>query len=184
MAKIGLQNFLFGVLTEAANGTATYGAAQKPAKAISCNVSITSNSAMLYADDALAESDTSFQSGTVTIGLDDDNLDMLATLLGHEITDGNMVRNANDAAPYVGLGRIVTKMVGGVKKYKVEFLSKVKFAEPSQENNTKGESLEFGTYEIEGTVAALANGNWSIAQTFDTMEAAQTYLSGLFGKSA
>lgn len=181
MAKIGLKNFLFGVLTEATDGTATYGAATKPAKAISCSVDISNNEATLYADDALAESDTSFQSGTVTLGIDDEDLETMATLLGHEITDGNMVRNASDTAPYVGLGRIITKMVGGVYKYKVEFLCKVKFGEPSQEDNTKGESLEFGTSEIEGTVSSLANGNWSIAQTFDTMSEAQTYLNSLFG---
>lgn len=184
MAKIGLKNFLFGVLTEASDGTATYGAGQKPAKAISCNVSITNNEATLYADDALAESDTSFQSGTVTIGIDDENLEMQATLLGHEITDGKMVRNANDTAPYVGLGRIITKMVGGAYKYKVEFLCKVKFAEPSQEDNTKGESLEFGTSEMEGTVSTLANGDWSIVETFNTMTEAQTYLNSLFGTTS
>ena len=144
MAKIGLKNFLFGILTEATDGTATYGVAQKPAKAISCKVDISNNEATLYADDALAESDTSFQSGTVTLGIDDEDDQMLATLLGHNITDGEIERNATDYAPYVGLGRIITKMVGGVYKYKVEFLRKVKFSEPSQENDTKGESLEFG----------------------------------------
>lgn len=181
MAKIGLKNFLFGTLTEAADGTPTYGAATSPGKAISCSVSISNNSATLYADDALAESDTSFQSGTVTMGIDRDDLVTQAALLGHEITDGNIVRNAKDVAPYVGLGRIITKMTDGKYSYKVEFLNKVKFAEPSQEDTTKGEELEFSTVEIEGTVAALANGDWSQAETFDTMQAAQTFLKSLFG---
>jgi len=180
MAKIGLDNFLYGLLTEAADGTPTYGVAKKPGKAISCNVSISNNSAMLYADNALAESDTSFQSGTVTIGLDEYDIETQATLLGHETDNGVIIRNSNDAAPYVGLGRIVTKMVSGAYKYKVEFLSKVKFAEPSQEDNTKGESVEFGTVEIEGTVATLADGTWSKAQTFDTRTEAVTYLESLF----
>ena len=181
MAKIGLQNFLFGVLTEASDGTATYGTATKPGKAISCNVSISNNDAKLDADDAVAEADTSFQSGTVTLGIDDEDLTTMATMLGHEITDGEIVRNANDVAPYVGLGRIVTKLVGGVHKYKVEFLCKVKFSEPSQEDNTKSsDGVEFGTTEIEGTVATLANGDWSKAEVFDTMAEAKTYLTGLF----
>ena len=182
MAKIGLKNFLFGILTEQEDGTATYGVAQKPAKAISCKVDISNNEATLYADDSLAESDTSFQSGTCTLGVDDENDAMLATLLGHEIDEetGEMVRNATDTAPYVGLGRIITKMVGGVYKYKVEFLKKVKFAEPSQENDTKGESLEFGTSEIEGQVSALANGDWSATATFDSMTEAQAYLNAFF----
>lgn len=181
MAKIGLNNFLFGILTEASDGTATYGAGTKPGKAVSCNVEITNNDASLYADDAKAESDTSFQSGTVTMGIDKDDLVTQATLLGHEITDGNMVRNANDVAPYVGLGRIVVMMVDGAYKYKVEFLNKVKFSEPSQEDTTKGEDIEFGTVEIEGTVSTLSNGDWSTAQTFDTRAAAVAYLNGLFG---
>ena len=180
MAKIGLKNFLFGILTETAGGVPFYGASQKPAKAISCKVDITNNEAKLYADDALAESDTSFQSGTVTIGIDDENDEMLATLLGHAYTNGEVVRSSDDVAPYVGLGRIITKMVGGVYKYKVEFLYKVKFSEPSQENDTKGESLEFGTSEVEGQISCLATGQWSASKTFNSMAEAQNYLESFF----
>ena len=183
MAKIGLKNFLFGILTEETDGTATYGVAQKPAKAISCKVDISNNDAKLYADDSLAESDTTFQSGTVTLGIDDDDDVMIATLLGHQIVSGETVKNANDSAPYVGLGRIITKIVGGVYKYKVEFLKKVKFSEPSQEDDTKGESVEFGTSELSGLVSALANGDWSASKTFNTMAEAQAYLEGFFGSS-
>lgn len=180
MAKIGLKNFLFGILTESTDGGASYGVAHKPAKAISCTVDITNNEAKLYADDSLAESDTSFQNGTVTLGIDDENDEMLAILLGHTIEDGEIVRNATDTAPYVGLGRIVTKMVNNVRLYKVEFLKKVKFSEPSQENNTKGESLEFGTSEIEGQISTLANGDWSAAKTFNELSDAQDYLESFF----
>ena len=180
MAKIGLDNFLYGRLTEQAGGP-VYGVGKKPGKAITCNVAITNNSAMLYADNSLAESDTSFQSGTVTIGLDKDDIATQAELLGHTVSDGVIVRNMNDVAPYVGLGRIVTMVIGGVKKYRVEFLAKVKFGEPSQTDNTKGESIEFGTVEMEGIVSTLADGTWSKAETFDTYSAAKTYLEGLFG---
>lgn len=183
MAKIGLTNFRYSVLTEAADGTPSYAGAIKPAKAVSCSVSVENNDAKLFADDALAESDTSFAGGSVTMGIDEDDLTTMAALLGHTITEGEMVRNADDAAPYVGLGRVVTKMVGGAYKYKVEILYKVKFAEPSQENNTKGESVEFGTTEIEGTIAALANGDWSKAKQFDTKEAAIEYLEAAFASA-
>jgi phi13 family phage major tail protein len=182
MAKVGLNNFRYGILTEAEDGTPSYNGAHKPAKAVSCNVSITNNSAKLFADDGLAESDTSFQSGTVTMGLDEDNDAVMADMLGHTISqDGEMVRNANDSAPYVGLGRILVKMVNGVYKFKVEFLYKVKFSEPSQENNTKGESLEFGTTTIEGLVSQLANGDWSKTETFSTQAEALAYLESLLG---
>ena len=180
MARIGLRNFRYGILTEAQDGTPSYNGAHTPAKAISCNVSITNNDAKLYADDVLAESDTGFQSGTVTIGIDDEDNGTMANLLGHTLdAGGEMIRNGDDTAPYVGFGRVIVKMVGGVRKYKVEFLYKVKFSEPSNDEETKGESLEFGTTELEGTIATLANGKWSCTKTFDTQTDAIAYLNGL-----
>lgn len=179
MPKIGLTNFRYAVLTEGTDGTPTYDGAKTPGKAISCTVSITNNSAMLYADDVLAESDTSFQSGTVAMGIDEDDQTTMATLLGHTVSDGQIIRSADDTAPYVGVGRVVTAMVNGAYKYKAEFLYKVKFSEPSAENNTKGESVEFSTTEIEGTVAALKNGKWSVAKSFDSKSDAISFLEGL-----
>lgn len=184
MAKIGLTNFRYGVLTEATDGTPTYGGPLTPGKAVSCTVDITNNDASLYADDALAESDTSFAGGSVTMGIDEADLTTMANLLGHTLTEGVMTRSVDDVAPYVGLGRIVTKMVSNVQKFKVEFLYKVKFSEPSQDNQTKGESVEFSTTEIQGTVAALANGKWSVTQEFDTKAAALTYLESLLGTTS
>ena len=181
MAKIGLRNFRYGILTEAQDGTPSYGGPLTPGKAISCNVDISSNNAMLYADDTLAESDTSFQNGTATIGIDDDDIETMATFLGHEVNQetGAMVRNVNDTAPYIGFGRIIVKQVNNAYKYKVEFLYKVKFSEPSQSDQTKGETVEFATPEIEGIISALANGNWSITNSFDTYAEALSYLEGL-----
>ena len=95
------------------------------------------------------------------------------------VKGGELVRNANDVAPYVGFGRVVVKMVNGVHKYKVEFLSKVKFSEPSQDDSTKGEKLEFKTTELEGTIATLEDGTWSKSKTFDTQADAIKYLEGL-----
>lgn len=183
MAKIGLNNFRYAILTEAQDGTVSYGGAKTPAKAISCNVDISNNEAMLYADDHLAESDTSFQSGTVTIGIDKTDDTTMADLLGHTVdAGGEMVRNVGDVAPYVGLGRIITEMVNGSYQYRVEILYKCKFSEPSQEDQTKGESVEFNTYELEGTVNALANGDWSKTKTFTTKADAVAYLESVFGQ--
>ena len=183
MAKIGLDNFRFGILTEAEDGTPSYAGAIKPGKAISCNVDVSSNDAKLYADNTLAESDTSFQQGTVTINVDDDDIETQAIMLGHDVDSetGAMKRNSNDIAPYIALGRIITKLVGGNYKYKVEFLYKVKMSEPSQSENTKGESVEFQTPEMSGVVSTLKNGDWSTTNTFDTHAEALEYLEGLLG---
>jgi phi13 family phage major tail protein len=185
MANIGLTNIWYSPLTEAADGTALYEGARQLGKAVSCSTSITNNEAKLYGDDALAESDTSFASGNITLGVTDDNEEVFADLLGHTITeDGEVIKAATDTAPYVGLGRIVTKMVNGAYKYKVEFLYKVKFAEPSKDETTKGESIEFTTPSVEGLISSLddVDGTWSKTKTFDTKSDALTYLKGLMAE--
>jgi phi13 family phage major tail protein len=183
MANIGLTNIWFSNLTEAADGTATYDGAKNLGKAVSCSVSITNNEAKLYGDDTLAESDTSFASGTITLGVTDDDDTVFAPLLGHELDaeTQEVIKTSNDAAPYVGVGRIVTKMVNGAYKYKVEFLYKVKFAEPSKDETTKGESIEFSTPSVEGLISSLddVNGTWSKTKTFNTKSDALTYLKNL-----
>lgn len=186
MANIGLTNIWFSRLTEGAGGTPTYEGATNLGKAVSCSVSITNNEAKLYGDDTLAESDTSFSNGTITLGVTDDDDTVFAPLLGHTIdASGEVIKASTDAAPYVGVGRIVTKMVNGVYKYKVEFLYKVKFSEPSKDENTKGESIEFGTPSVEGLISALddVNGTWSKSKTFNTKSDALTYLKNLLAAS-
>lgn len=179
MAQTGLDNLKYGILTESGN-SASYGTATKLAKAVESSVEVTNNEAVLYADNGVAESDYSFSNGTITLTIDDGDDTIFAELLGHTISGDVMVRNANDQAPYVGVGRIIQKVVEGNLKYKVEFLSKVKFQEPSQSATTRGENVEFGTTEITGSIMTLKNGEWSKTQTFDTKTEAETYLNGLF----
>lgn len=181
MAKIGLNNFKYSILTEAEDGTATYAGAKSLGRAIDCKVSIEKYEAELYADDTLAESDYTFKKGTVSLTIDEDDDTVFAELLGHEVDEetGEMIRKDTDVAPYVGIARILTKIVNGEYKYKVEFLPKVKFSEPEQEETTKGDSIEFKTPSVEGTVLKLANGIWSRAKTFTSKEEAISYLDSL-----
>ena len=180
MAKIGLNNFRYSILTEAEDGTPSYAGAKSLGKAIDCKVSIEKYEAELYADDTLAESDNTFKKGTVTLTTDEDDDTIFSELLGHEISvDGEMIRKDTDVAPYVGLGRILTKVVNGAYKYKVEFLPKVKMSEPEQDEQTKGDSIEFKTPNIEGIVTKLSDGTWSKAKTFDNKEEAIAYLENL-----
>lgn len=180
MAKIGLNNFKYSVLTETA-GVPSYAGAKTLGKAVDCKVSIEKYEAELYADDTLAESDYTFKKGTITLTIDEDDDTVFAEILGHQVDEetGEMVRKDTDVAPYVGVGRILTKIVNGAYKYKVEFLPKVKFSEPEQEEATKGDSIEFKTPSVEGTVTKLADGTWSKAKTFTDKVEAVAYLEEL-----
>lgn len=184
MAKIGLNNFRYGILTEAQDGTPSYNGALIPGKAISCNVEITNNNAKLYADDAEQEADTSFAGGTVTMGVDRADYTTQANMLGHTYNQSTgIVRNSNDIAPYIGFGRVVKLLQDGALKWKVEFLYKCKMSEPNQSDTTQGESVEFNTVEMQGQVMQLANGNWSISQIFDTKADAISYLENLLAST-
>lgn len=181
MAKIGLRNFRYSKLTENTDGTFYYDGPKIPGKAINCNVNVSTNTAKLRADDSDAEVDTSVSGGTVDAGIDRDDPQTEADLLGHTVDQetGRIVRNVDDVAPYVGWGRIIKLLRDGTRRYKVEFLYKVKFAEPSQEDNTQGETISFGTHTLNGQIGALANGDWSESETFDSYTEALNYLNGL-----
>lgn len=173
MARIGLRNFRYSKLDDNEKPTtpSTLG------KAIDCKVSLELNSAELYADDALAESDYGFKKGTATLSVDDDDDKVFAEILGHTISeDGEVLRKDADVPPYVAIGRILTKVKNSVRKYKVEILYKVKFKDTMPDEATKGESLEYSTVSIEGEVSVPKDGVWSATKTFDDYTEASEYL--------
>ena len=186
MAKIGLNNFRYAVATvDQSTGAITYGTVKKPAKAISFNFEPTVADAKLYADDTLAESDNRVTGGNVTMGIDRYDAETMAEILGHDYdsSTGEIVSTINDVAPYVGVGRIVRIMVDGTQYFRATFLALCKFAEPSSDDNTMSESIEFSTYELSGTMAIPQNGTWRKESTFETQAEAIAYLEGLFSPS-
>jgi len=143
------------------------------------------NSAELYADDALAECDYSFKKGTLAITVANDDDKKEAELMGNTISEDEVTKSVSDTAPEFGYGHIVTKLVNGVRKYKVEFFPRVKWTKITTDAKTRGESVEFGTTAIEGTVFpldaelnGLAAGTWEKHQTFATEAEAEAYLDG------
>ena len=185
MAKIGLNNFRFAVASIANDGTITYGGAQKPAKAISFTFEPTVSDAKLYADDELAETDSRVTGGEVTMGIDREDLDTMCTLLGHtkDVETGVITDNVNDSAPYVGVGRVTKLMEDGVVKYRATVLALVKFKEPSDEDNTQGESVEFATTSLSGTMKVPSDGKWRKRKTFTTQADALSFIETTLGGS-
>ena len=145
------------------------------------------NTAELYANDGLAETDYSFKKGTLSLTVADDEDKFIAELFGNTVaTEGEVTSNIEDTAPEFGYGHIVPKMVNGARKYKVEFFPRVKFTKVSTDNKTRGENVEFGTTALEGTVMPLETavnglkiGDWEKHQTFATLEEAEAYLDEL-----
>ena len=68
MASIGLKHLKYGILNET---NETYGVAGTIGRAIDCKVSLDLNSAELYADDTIVESDYSLKKGTIALTVND-----------------------------------------------------------------------------------------------------------------
>lgn len=184
MARIGLEGLRYALITDEgdADTAPTYDAPAVIGKAVDAKMNLELNTAELYADNSLAESDTTFNKGTLDLTIADDDDATLAALLGRTIdATRGIVRKNNDVAPYVGVGRILTKIVNGAYKYKAEFLVKVKFTDTVPEEKTKGESVEFQTVPLSGAVSTAPNGEWSSTKTFPTRAEAVAYLDACFG---
>lgn len=153
------------------------------AKAIQADISISVNDVKLYADDAIAESDKSFQSGLISLGIDELSAAIQADFLGHTADGqtGEITAKGGDGSPYVGIGFYGAKKVSGARKYRAIWLPKVQFAEPADSNKTQGETVEFNTPVLEGTIMLDDDGNWKKENTFDTEAEAIAYLQDKAG---
>jgi len=150
MATIGLSDMYYAPITEEANGIETYGTPARLAKAIQADLSIEIAEAMLYADDAAQESVREFQSGTLTLGVDDITPEVASVLLGAGIDEnGVLISASEDVGLPVAVG-FRARRANGTHKY--FWLYRVLFGTPSTNLQTKGDSISFQTPSIEGTI--------------------------------
>lgn len=124
----------------------------------------------LYADDGIAETDRTLQNVGTSLNVDDIELEVMCTLLGHTYTAGTpaagttaevpakMVVNADDVAPYFGVGFYKRRRKNNVTSYTAIWLYMVQHANPTENAATKGETTEFQTETIEGTAYPIEGG--------------------------
>ncbi|MEG1084658.1 MAG: phage tail protein [Hydrogenoanaerobacterium sp.] len=150
MATIGLDKLYYAKITEGENGDETYGAPVSLAKAMTAELAVELAEATLYADDGAAEIVKEFKSGTLSLGIDDIGVLAAGDLTGATIdTNKVLISTSEDGGTPVAVGFRAKKANG---KYRYFWLYKVKFGIPATNLTTKGESIEFSTPTIEGTV--------------------------------
>lgn len=192
MAKIGLKCPVAAQITgyDSATGVPTYGNGFIIGKAVTAEKTIESNSNPLYGDDAIVENDSSFASGTIKLGVTDfgndyiDGLQVQAKMLGNVVSPitggGYSIRRASgQSAPYLGFGFYKTKVHDGQRIYEATWLYKTQFKTPSDATNTKGQSIEWQTPEIEGTVMVVEGfdgDTYEDTAVFTTESAAKSWL--------
>ncbi|MGF7143215.1 phi13 family phage major tail protein [Anaerotaenia torta] len=150
MATIGLDRLYYAAITEDESGDETYGTPKQLAKAISAELSVELAEATLYADDGAAYIIKEFQSGTLSLGIDDIGTEAAQMLTGSTIDENKVLISASeDGGDPVAIGFRAKKANG---KYRYFWLYKVKFGIPATNLATKGDSITFSTPTIEGTV--------------------------------
>ena len=188
MARVGFKKAKYNQIVSGSYKTLGTGGVPVFEKVIDEKFAPEYNNAELYANDALAECDYSFKKGTLSLTVADDNDAMCAELFGNAVTEsgGEVTSTIEDSAPEFGYGHIIPKIVGGARKYKVEFFPRVKFTEISGDNKTRAESVEFGTTSLTAVVLpidtpinGMASGVWEKHQTFADLTEAEAYLDSL-----
>ena len=184
MATIGLDKLFYSKITEDADGNETYGTPVSLAKAMTAELSVELAEATLYADDGAAEIVKEFQSGTLSLGVDNIGLSVAADLTGATIDNNNVLISASeDGGAPVAIGFRAKKANG---KYRYFWLYRVKSGIPSTNLTTKGDSIEFSTPTIEGTVLrrnkvdGLGNHPWKAEVSEDDSGVSATTISNWY----
>lgn len=181
-AGIGCKYPVYGTYS-CTSGTVSHTSGKVLGKAVKVSATYEKNDVKLYADDGLVESDTSFKSGKLTAEIYGLSLEDRATLLGHTALAESAVGftgKSTDTAPYVGFGFYAKR---SDNKYVAIFYSKVKFSEPKDEMETKGETTAYKNTELEADIMVDDTDEFIEVQEFATESAAKTYLDGKVGIS-
>lgn len=151
----------------------------------------TSDNNPLFGDDHIIENDYgTFNTGTLTLntsdltqidskrllGLKEVQVDVGETQVTELVTDDDAKQTPK------GFGIIETHQINDVDKYRAVVLCKVTMAIPAESATTKGETIEWQTKEIEGTISrsdeetANYKHPWKREAWFNTKAAAMDYL--------
>lgn len=146
MPRIGLDKIYYAIMTD--ETLETYATPKRIPGAITANVSPTTNSVTLNADDRADEVANSLGEIEIEINPKDLPPDILKDILGATIdSNGALSQSATDVAPYVAIGWRSRKSNG---KYRYYWFYKGKFQPNEEEFQTKEDTPTFQTPTITG----------------------------------
>lgn len=134
-----------------------------------------------YGDNKAVESVKMVNKIELSMELNDIAGDVYADLCGHTYdTDTKKITiKTTDNSPYVGLGAIGNSTRSGKDVFVLKFYTKMQFSEPTDENSTETETIEFKHVTLEGTGYPDDSNTLKLEQEFDTLEEAKTALDKL-----
>lgn len=193
MAKIGIKGLTYAPYTSGGDGAAiVYGTGVSLTDyMIRADVSEERQDNPFHADDHQIDADNSLTGASLSLELSNMTDALEKALLGYVETGTSSATelNVTDAeAPFVGIGFIRKERFKGTATFKAYWFYKVQFGKDSDSTNTKGESMEFQTETITGSVMGvqLTTGGAAIyyaTKRADSETAARTWLNGKAGIS-
>ncbi|MFR6421605.1 MAG: major tail protein [Coprococcus sp.] len=151
---------IYAKITEDDNGDETYADPLALAKAMTAELSVELAEATLYADDGAAEVGEGVPERDADAGCGRHRANAVAEDLTGAVIDENgvLISASEDGGAPVAIGFRAKKANG---KYRYFWLYRVIFGIPATNLTTKGESIEFSTPSIEGTVTRTQQGGRS-----------------------
>ena len=153
--RIGVSNFHFAVMTteDTTKAAPEYDAPVSAPGLMSLNINPNSSIDTLFADDGPFESASTI--GKVEVEIQKNYLatSEKATLLGKSVdSNGGLIYSSTDTPPWVAIGFKSLKSNG---KYRYCWLYKGKFQDPEDNNETKGDSINWQSDTITGNFVRL-----------------------------
>lgn len=183
MAKKGVRYFVTADWDE---GTSTYTNGVNVSPVATVNVTVNKSSGKDYGDDKVVDSDDDVTGFTMSVEFNHDEDALYTGLLGHkEATASHEISfSTEDEAPKKGCGFVNKTRISTGNKWLATWYNQVRFSEPNDENQTKGESTTFQHVTFDGTGYVPDDGIWKRRKTFDTAAAAIAWINAIAGISA
>lgn len=153
--RIGVSNFNYAVMTEEDTLTTppVYDTVKSAPGIMSININPNASVDTLFADDGPFETATTIGQVEVEVQKNSLTTENKADLLGKAIdTKGGLISSATDIPPWVAVGFRSLKSNG---KYRYVWLYKGKFQDPEDNNETKGDSINWQSDTITGNFVRL-----------------------------
>ena len=150
MAKIGMQHPVFAPIVSESGGTITYGAGVVIGRAVSGALNWTRSDDILHGDDAVAETDNRISGYTLDVGSTEMTEDVETVVLGTVKNASNEYEDTDAPGPYGGHGYIQVLKRRGILYYRALWYPKISFGVQSENDQTKGQNVTWGTPAIHG----------------------------------
>lgn len=182
MAKFGAKYPAYAPFaTENAAALPTYGVGGALGKLIAANLTISTATGELYADDAIAEKVTRFTSGTLVMETDDMTDAIASVIYGATLTGNTLINNTSDEAPFVGIGYYEELKRAGVIYFRATYLPKARAEITGSNAQTRGSSITFNTTSTTFTVYEPNTGDWRYMETFSDEASALAWVKSKLG---